>query len=160
MKIGDASIKSNDSSSACQATSTLKENRDFKKDLENYLELWSASKKSSAEGIWKFNKVLQSWGVSNILDKGKISASLFKLFCPYLATIQGAARDRIKESMTHVIDKYVTIVSNQIVSNNKDSKDDSIEPSRENTDNNNDDVVVTDIMFRRARKIMKLLSSE
>jgi hypothetical protein len=74
--------------------------RDHHGDLKNYLELWKNRDNNSG---WKFNKVLQTWALSNALDKSVIDKSLFKELCPYLKSISGGAKDRFMSVIEGVI---------------------------------------------------------
>jgi hypothetical protein len=78
-----------------------KPKRDFQADLKEYLESWK-SRDSGSD--WKFNKVLQSWAVMHSLERNIIDKELFKMLCPYLATIMGVQRDRFLEAIEAVID--------------------------------------------------------
>lgn len=80
-----------------------KKARDFGVDLEVYLNDWSAFQQDSSHP-WKFNKVLQEWAISNCIEKPKVSAALFKLLLPYLATVQGGARQRMEERMRKLVE--------------------------------------------------------
>jgi WKF domain len=71
-----------------------KERRDFASDLKNYLSQWAHKEEY---GGWRFNKNLQVWALEHVFDDSKIDADLFKLLLPYLASIQGAAKDRLLE---------------------------------------------------------------
>lgn len=75
--------------------------RDFQSDLKVYLEAWKARESGSG---WKFNKVLQSWAIMHALNRQLIDKELFKLLCPYLATVMGVQRDRFIEVVEGVIE--------------------------------------------------------
>lgn len=74
--------------------------RPFEQDLEIYLDNWEAHMEGT--GTWKFNKVLQTWAINNCLDKAEISTDLFKKLIPYLCTVQGGAKERLKEKIMEV----------------------------------------------------------
>lgn len=80
-----------------------KKTRDFSGDLEAYLNDWAAFQQDSGHP-WKFNKILQEWAIQNCVEKPKVAASLFKLLLPYLATVQGGARQRMEERMRNLIE--------------------------------------------------------
>jgi hypothetical protein len=69
----------------------LKENRDFTTDLDNYLTNWQNGESSG----WKFNKIIQTWAINNVLDTAKFGEELFQKFIPYAKSIQGASKDRL-----------------------------------------------------------------
>jgi hypothetical protein len=67
--------------------------------LDSYLEHWATD-----HSTWKFNKVLQNYGLEHCWDKEKIDKSLFRKLLPYLGSIQGGARDRLLQRAQEVID--------------------------------------------------------
>lgn len=82
---------------------TERKSREFSSDLEAYLNGWAAFQQDSGAS-WKFNKVLQEWGIQNCVEKPKVSAALFKLLLPYLATVQGGARQRMVTRMRNLVE--------------------------------------------------------
>ena len=66
--------------------------RDFSTDLMGYISSWNYRETS---GLWKFNKILQTWALDNCYDKKRIDATLFKSLMPYLLSIKGNAVDRL-----------------------------------------------------------------
>lgn len=80
---------------------TKRSKRPYEVDLELYLDNWLLHMEGTP-GVWKFNKVLQSWATTHCLDKAEISTDLFKKLVPYLCTIQGAAKERLKEKVMEV----------------------------------------------------------
>lgn len=77
--------------------------RDFSNDLEDYLQRWE---RREAEGSnWKFNKVLQAWAIANCTRDDKVPVKVFKKLLPYLNSVHGGARDRLKETLRSVIEK-------------------------------------------------------
>ena len=79
-----------------------KERRDFATDLKNYLSQWVHK---DTYGGWRFNKNLQVWALEHVFDDTKIDGELFKALLPYLASIQGAAKDRLLERADKVIEE-------------------------------------------------------
>lgn len=67
--------------------------RDFTSDLIDYLDLWT----TRSDGRWKFNKVLQAWALEHCLDVSKIDDETFEQLYPYIMSVVGGARDRVKE---------------------------------------------------------------
>jgi hypothetical protein len=53
---------------------------------------------------WKFNKVLQNYMLEAVLSANKMDKNLFRVILPYLASIQGGARDRLQSSVQKIID--------------------------------------------------------
>jgi hypothetical protein len=89
-----------------------KNSRDFSNDLDIYLSKWETRHEAGAN--WKFNKILQAWATSNALNKTKVGSKLFKKLLPYIATIQGGARDRLIESTkTVILDSSSEILANE-----------------------------------------------
>lgn len=87
---------------AAKAPPAEKKTRDFSSDLEAYLQDWNLSQQD-ADHHWKFNKILQEWGITHCVDKEFVSATCFKLLVPYLVTVQGAARQRMEERLRTVL---------------------------------------------------------
>ena len=83
-----------------------KMHRDFATDLRSYIESW---RNRNTEGTWKFNKVLQTWALDNILSCDKINKPLFKLTCEYVMSVQGAARERLLQEMKVALDTYAPV---------------------------------------------------
>ena len=132
--------------------------RDFSNDLLKYIEAWEikSSKSSSvSDRSWKFNKVLQTWGVSNMLDKEKLNSSLFKRFCPYVASIQGEIRNRILTNMNEVIQKY----EEQKLTTGSELTETGPPTSSSSSENVSQLAsLVPEIVYRRALKVIKLLT--
>ena len=74
--------------------------RDYSGDLKDYLLNWNNRNKVNSS--WKFSKVIQSWALQNSFDAELIPVETFEMLIPYIATTQGAARDRIHEAATVV----------------------------------------------------------
>lgn len=74
--------------------------RDFTGDLMAYLNSWE--KKDQAGSQWKFNKVLQAWALTNLTSTEKVPPKLFQKLLPYIRTVQGGARDRLKDHLKQV----------------------------------------------------------
>ena len=77
--------------------------RDFSADLEAYCTQWSQARES-----WRFNKVLQTWALEHCMDRARISKALFKSLLPYLATIQGGAKERLLAKVDKIIEDGFT----------------------------------------------------
>jgi len=73
--------------------------RDFSGDLEAYVTTWANDKAS-----WKFNKVLQNFMLDHIFSADRIGKDLFRLLLPYIASIQGGARDRLLARVDKIVD--------------------------------------------------------
>ena len=97
-----------------QTIALEKSRRDFTVDLVEYLSTWS----NRENGMWKFNKTLQIWALEHCFDETKIDASLFKELLPYLASIQGAALERLKTRSEEFIQSVQH--SDDIDNNNSD----------------------------------------
>lgn len=95
------SLKKNVPAITSDATLATASKRDFQGDLKIYLDSWRGRDAGSG---WKFNKVLQSWATQYAMNKKMIDKDLFKLLCPYLATMMGVQRERFVESIEAVID--------------------------------------------------------
>lgn len=77
--------------------------RDFSADLEAYCTQWSQARES-----WRFNKVLQTWALEHCMDRARISKALFKNLLPYLASIQGGAKERLLAKVDKIIEDGFT----------------------------------------------------
>lgn len=42
---------------------------------------------------WRFNKVRQTWVLNHLYDEGRVDAKMLKLALPYVAGLQGGARE-------------------------------------------------------------------
>ena len=73
--------------------------RDFSTDLEAYCTQWAQARES-----WRFNKVLQTWALEHCMDRARISKTLFKTLLPYLASIQGGAKERLLYKVDKIIE--------------------------------------------------------
>jgi hypothetical protein len=128
------STSGNADSNAPESTPTpVASTRDFKQDLSEYLDGWS---KRDYQG-WKFNKILQTWALTNCFDKSKIDSTLFKRLCPYLLTVVGTARDRLVEDA-------------QAVTTSETAKENEDEENNSNSDAKS---------IKRAIKVLKLLGT-
>jgi len=77
--------------------------RDFSTDLEAYCTQWAQARES-----WRFNKVLQTWALEHCMDRARISKALFKTLLPYLASIQGGAKERLLAKVDKIIEDGFT----------------------------------------------------
>jgi len=66
-----------------------------------YLKLWR-----DYNDIWKFQKIRQNWLLKHMYETKKISDSDFEILLQYLASMQGAARDRTLQEAEDRIKKY------------------------------------------------------
>ena len=82
-----------------EPTPAQSSSRDFENDLVAYVTMWKDYKSS-----WKFNKILQTYALQHCLDKIKIGKNTFRVLLPYLASIQGGARDRLQSQMNKIIE--------------------------------------------------------
>eukprot|EP01039_Chlorochromonas_danica_P000550 gene552-591_t len=74
--------------------------RDFAGDLKAYLDSWE--RKDQPGSQWKFNKVLQAWALTNLTSTEKVPQTVFQQLLPYIRSVQGGARDRLKDHLKKV----------------------------------------------------------
>lgn len=75
--------------------------RNYSTELLEYIEAWKQRESGSG---WKFNKVLQNWAIDNVFDKALVKKVELKPVLSYMATIQGAARERLLVKAKEIIE--------------------------------------------------------
>jgi hypothetical protein len=132
-------------------------NRSYCKELEEYLESWENRETKAG---WKFNKVIQSWGLENCLHKDKIDTDLFKRLIPYILTVQGGAKDRLLSAASDIITKCEN--GEAIISEGNDDEETDEVPKVEGDDNDetpkSTKPQVSKKMLKRAMKIKSVLN--
>lgn len=58
---------------------------------------------NSDRGAWKYSKKLQVFGLTHAFDAKIIDKPTFRALLPYLASVQGGARDRLVASVEAII---------------------------------------------------------
>ena len=98
-KSAAAAAKADGGDESAGAVAVAARHRDFSGDLETYVTTWANDKAS-----WKFNKVLQNFILDHIFSADRIGKDLFRLLLPYIASIQGGARDRLLARVDKIVD--------------------------------------------------------
>jgi hypothetical protein len=109
-----------------------------------YLSEWKRhikGKPPKGGASWKFNKRIQTWILANLWDTDIVDEDLFKSSKRYLQTIQGGARDRIKN------EAEARCLQGSMQKMNSGGDD----------DNNSDDLEDLEQEIQRARMVKSLL---
>jgi hypothetical protein len=124
---------------------TPQKHRDFATDLTEYLQQWEDDmrKLNSSEKKWKFNKVLQEWALQHCLQKQLVSSELFKKLTPYIATVQGKAKERLVTVLQEVM-----------------NREDEAVPETTEGDEGETLAILRSIEKKRAKRLLPLLTSE
>lgn len=122
---------------------TPQKHRDFATDLNEYLEQWEEDKNSNSnEKKWKFNKVLQEWALQHCLQKQLVSSELFKRLTPYIATVQGKAKERLVTVLEEVM-----------------NREDETVPETAEGDDGETLAILRSIEKKRAKRLLPLLTA-
>jgi hypothetical protein len=95
--------KSNNSKSTGAKTLTRRQ----REKIEAYLLLWTEQQEEKKERIWRFSTVTQSSLLHVLFEKTEIPKWLFKIAVPYVATIKGAARQRVLDAAKAINDEFI-----------------------------------------------------
>ncbi len=109
---------------------SLKKQRNFSADLKLYLDQWQAHQNAIEAANhsalqyspWKFNKVLQAWALDHCLQKDRIPLETFKQLLLYIATVRGAARERLRDMMITILKEKDDSANPEVVAEVKRAK--------------------------------------
>ena len=104
----------------------VQQRRDFSTDLMGYISAWNYRETS---GVWKFNKILQTWALDHCFDKKRIDANVFKALMPYLLSIKGNSVDRLLAQAEEIITK--SIENDEEDEDNEDNGENSTKNEKE-----------------------------
>lgn len=77
-----------------------------KEAASQYLKGW----KQKDENEWKFKKNIQHWLNINAISPSKLVEEDFEIYCSYLQTMQGNARDKTKENAQKALEQCNTFL--------------------------------------------------
>ena len=87
-----------------------------RKDAIKYLEAWNQTqvtktikKETELQPTWKFNKTRQVWILKNMYNLEKIPAKSFKILIPYIETMQGDGKNRVRQEAQELLENKTSI---------------------------------------------------